>query len=182
MAVAAKSDDDERPAGLYDIHTDHLGAPRALLDQDNQIAWTWHSDPYGAAWNGERGKITYNLRLPGQYYDRETGLHYNYFRDYDPGTGRYIESDPIGLKGGVNTYAYVGNNPIHWIDPLGLERKPGKTPPNSWPTPPIEACGKKPKWSPSGYWEGKKGRNLTGVTIPTEQALIVLRATGRSLG
>ncbi|MDO9160954.1 MAG: RHS repeat-associated core domain-containing protein, partial [Methylococcaceae bacterium] len=61
----------------------------------------------------------YNLRFPGQYYDQETSLHYNYFRDYDPSTGRYIASDPIGLKGGLNTYIYANNNPINLIDPDG---------------------------------------------------------------
>jgi RHS repeat-associated protein len=62
----------------------------------------------------------YNLRFPGQYRDRETGWHYNYFRDYEPGTGRYMQSDPMGLWGGLSTYAYVFSNPLDGVDPRGL--------------------------------------------------------------
>jgi RHS repeat-associated protein len=62
-----------------------------------------------------------NLRLPGQVYDAETGLHYNYFRDYDPATGRYVQSDPIGLSGGLNPYAYVEGNPVSFVDSNGLD-------------------------------------------------------------
>jgi RHS repeat-associated protein len=64
--------------------------------------------------------FSYNLRFPGQYFDVETGKHYNYFRDYDPGIGRYVESDPIGLKAGSNTFGYVGGNPLRRKDSLGL--------------------------------------------------------------
>ncbi len=80
-------------------------------------AWQWNSDPFG---NGDALGGPYDLRFPGQYFDQATKLHYNYFRDYDPRLGRYIESDPIGLAGGINTYAYVGGNPVNLTDPLGL--------------------------------------------------------------
>jgi RHS repeat-associated protein len=62
-----------------------------------------------------------NVRFPGQYFDSETGCHYNYFRYYCPDIGRYLTADPIGLVGGLNLYSYVGNNPTYWVDPLGLD-------------------------------------------------------------
>lgn len=94
---------------------DHLGAPYAVTDTTGNKLWAWDHDPFG---NG--AAPVYSLRFPGQYFDSETGLHYNMARTYDPTTGRYIQSDPIGLAGGLNTYAYVGNDPINKIDPLGL--------------------------------------------------------------
>src|SRR5262249_29034201 len=81
-------------------------------------------DPFGANSAEESpsgaAPFVFNLRLPGQYFDAETGTHHNYHRDYDPKIGRYVESDPIGLRGGINTYEYVRSNSLRWIDPLGL--------------------------------------------------------------
>lgn len=116
----------QSPAGIYYVHTDHLNTPRAITNNAGQIVWTWENiDPFGSNAPDENptglGTFTCNMRLPGQYFDRETKLHYNYFRDYDPSVGRYVESDPIGLRGGINTYAYVGNNPSTKSDRLGLD-------------------------------------------------------------
>ncbi|MGV3627451.1 MAG: RHS repeat-associated core domain-containing protein [Betaproteobacteria bacterium] len=110
---------------MYFVHTDHLNTPRLITSDTGQAVWQWNNDdPYGNNAPNENpagaGQFTCNLRLPGQYFDSETNTHYNYFRDYDPETGRYKQSDPIGLRGGINTYAYVGSNPLSFIDPKGL--------------------------------------------------------------
>jgi len=128
LPVALLSGNAPSPTIAY-IYADHLNSPRMLTDTANTIVWRWdNADAFGlgdpllpASPSPFTFPFTYNARLPGQYYDRETALHYNYFRYYDPATGRYITSDPIGLKGGLNTYTYVGNNPTKFIDPLGLD-------------------------------------------------------------
>jgi RHS repeat-associated protein len=112
------------------LHTDHLGTPRAITQPaaNNPVVWRW--DFNGSAFgdhapltdpDGDGIHFTFNLRFPGQYYDAESGLAYNYLRDgYEAGTGRYTQSDPIGMWGGVSTYAYVTGNPLALTDPLGL--------------------------------------------------------------
>ncbi|MDD5113698.1 MAG: hypothetical protein PHC94_06750 [Methylobacter sp.] len=110
---------------IYTIDTDHLNTPRVIKNTAGAIVWRWdQSEPFGNTQANSNpsglGAFTYNLRFPGQYYDRETGLHYNMERYYDPDSGRYRQSDPIGLAGGINTYAYVSNNPLRYVDPLGL--------------------------------------------------------------
>jgi RHS repeat-associated protein len=111
---------------VYYIQADQIDTPRVVTDQANKVIWRWDgADPFGAGLpdedpDGDGVRFTMNLRFPGQYFDRETGLHYNYFRDYDPGTGRYVESDPIGLGGGLNTFAYVDGSPLDDGDALGL--------------------------------------------------------------
>ena len=111
---------------IYFIHPDHLGTPRALSDSYGRTVWTWDGEPFGASEpdedaDGDGVKVTYNLRFPGQYYDRETGMHQNYFRDYDPAIGGYVQSDPIGLNGGLNTYEYAFSSPLDFLDRYGLE-------------------------------------------------------------
>ncbi|MNS07313.1 putative deoxyribonuclease RhsC [compost metagenome] len=117
-------------ANPYYIYADHINTPRVITNSaDNQIVWRWdNTDPFGLTQPQDNpsslGVFAYNPRFPGQVYDKETNLHYNYFRDYDPQTGRYVQSDPIGLRGGINTYGYVEGNPISFADPLGLQAIP----------------------------------------------------------
>ena len=114
------------PVAVYYVHANHLNTPTAVTrPSDNKFAWQWHPDAFGVGAPNQNpqslGTFIYNLRMPGQYFDTETGLNYNYFRDYDPLTGRYVESDPIGLGSDVNTYAYALNRPITFGDPTGLD-------------------------------------------------------------
>ncbi len=107
------------------LETDHLGTPRiAANPATNAQQWKWDffADAFGgnAATIAPSGGIDVKLRYPGQQFDSETGLHYNYFRDYEAGVGRYVESDPIGLRGDVGTYAYAKNRTLNRRDPKGL--------------------------------------------------------------
>ena len=105
---------------VYYIHSNHLDTPQVITDSSKTVVWSADYDPFGSA-NVTVNTLTNNLRFPGQYFDSESGLHYNYFRDYNPSIGRYMQSDPIGLQGGLNTYSYVGLNPIRYFDLYGLE-------------------------------------------------------------
>ncbi|WP_421567529.1 RHS repeat-associated core domain-containing protein [Stenotrophomonas sp. PD6] len=123
-----------RPVGLIEagkvlyIESDHLGSPRAVIDPQRDVAvWRWSllGEAYGnglPADDADQDGIpqSFDLRFPGQRYDSKSGLSYNYYRDYDARTGRYVQSDPIGLEGGVATFAYAGSNPIINLDPSGL--------------------------------------------------------------
>ena len=123
----------------YAVHSDHLNTPRKLTQANGQAVWQWAYSAFGDEQPTTAAKrftsemtnpttgatstpeVTFNLRYPGQYFDKETGLHYNYFRTYAPGTGRYTQGDPIGLQGGWNRFAYVGGNPLSYADPMGLQ-------------------------------------------------------------
>ena len=100
------------------FHTDQLGTPRLGTNSAGAQVWAWDSDAFGTT--QPTGSVTVNLRFPGQYFDAETGLHQNWNRTFDPARGRYLESDPIGLAGGINTFGYVEGNPLRFVDPYGL--------------------------------------------------------------
>ncbi|MFO1352711.1 MAG: RHS repeat-associated core domain-containing protein [Gammaproteobacteria bacterium] len=107
------------------LYADQINTPRAITSTVNTVLWRWDSEPFGSTApnqdaDGNGVVFNYHLRFPGQYFDAETGLHYNYFRDYDAGTGRYVQSDPIGLRGGINTYGYVYSSPLRFTDAKGL--------------------------------------------------------------
>ena len=107
-------------ARVHFIHTDHLGSPIAMTDHNQRIVWRAEYLPFGKTIVDPRSTASINLRLPGHYFDQQTGLHFNHFREYDPALGRYLQPDPIGLKGGINPYVYANNNPLRFIDRNGL--------------------------------------------------------------
>lgn len=115
--VAMVQDDE-----IYHYHLDHLGTPRELTNTEGKIVWKAHYKTYGNVALKDVEDVENNLRFQGQYFDEETGLHYNRHRYYDPSVGQFTTQDPIGLLGGVNNYQYAPN-PVSWIDPLGLTCK-----------------------------------------------------------
>ena len=115
-------------AATYYIAPDVLGAPHIVTNSSGTPVWIWEHLAFGDNSPNQNpsslGTFSYNLRFPGQYYDAESGLDYNMNRDYSSGIGRYVQSDPIGLSGGINTYGYVGGNPVTKTDPSGLVSNP----------------------------------------------------------
>ncbi|MBX3688241.1 RHS repeat-associated core domain-containing protein [Dokdonella sp.] len=142
-----------RSGQLHEIETDHLGTPRAVVrpgttPSADVTVWRWDllGNTFGADApnedaDGDGTAFAFSLRYPGQYQDAETGLNYNYFRDYEPGTGRYAESDPTGLGGGINTYAYSFSRPGTFFDRQGNIPQPGFQIPPNYPNPTIVCDG-----------------------------------------
>jgi RHS repeat-associated protein len=112
---------------VYYYHLDQLGTPICLTDDNAQIVWRSQQDVFGQSIGhvDSEHQITNPIRFQGQYFDDESGLHYNRFRYYSPGQARFIHQDPIGLVGGINHYQYAPN-PVNWVDPFGLLCKEGQ--------------------------------------------------------
>jgi RHS repeat-associated protein len=108
----------------YHYQLDHLGTPQELTNPDGEIAWSAHYRAYGEIARLDVGKVDNPLRFQGQYFDQESGLHYNRHRYYNPDIGRYLTPDPVKLAGGINSYQYTPT-PTGWVDPLGLSACPG---------------------------------------------------------
>ncbi len=121
-----KSEPNEaRVPALYYLFADHLNTPRAAIDAQGNLRWSWFSEPFGSESDNDNptampASVTMPLRFPGQYSDSESGMFYNMQRDYAPALGRYVQFDPIGMRGGPNGYAYANQNPLTFTDPTGL--------------------------------------------------------------
>ncbi|WP_025856904.1 RHS repeat-associated core domain-containing protein, partial [Pseudomonas sp. CHM02] len=138
----------------YHYQLDHLGTPQELTAQDGEIVWSAHYRAYGEITRLDIGKIDNPLRFQGQYFDPESGLHYNRHRYYNPDIGRYLTPDPVKLAGGMNAYQYVPN-PTGWIDPLGLSANcPGSV--EKKPTCALPAEPKQPDVSRKGAFREAK--------------------------
>ncbi|MFS1525204.1 RHS repeat-associated core domain-containing protein [Microbulbifer sp. 2304DJ12-6] len=111
-------------ATLTYLHTDHLYTPRVGTSQNETVVWRWDSDAFGQSMpdtdpDGDNNQTVVNLRFPGQIKVAEAPYYYNYYRNYEPMIGRFIQGDPLGLYDGLNTYTYVDNNPLIYTDPTG---------------------------------------------------------------
>jgi len=121
-----------RNGQLYYYQNDHLGTPQRMVDGAGQVVWEARYSAFGKATLFAELEEN-DLRFPGQYFDGENGLHHNYFRDFDPTLGRYVQSDPIGILGGRNSYVYAYGMPGYAVDPRGLSsvyRTTGRPPPD----------------------------------------------------
>ncbi len=141
LAIARRERAD-MPAVVHHYQLDRLGTPQELVNDNGLVTWRAELSAWGALARAAEAEIANPLRFQGQYEDAETGLLYNRHRYYDPVVARYTAPDPIGLEGGMNVHAYVPD-PLSWVDPFGLEWKPGVGNPN------LPEVGVTPKGGPT---------------------------------
>ena len=161
-------------AQVFYFHTAPNGEPESLTDRDGTLCWQGHSSAWGKTKyeeNQQHLDYSQNLRLQGQYLDRETGLHYNLFRYYDPDIGRFTQHDPIGLAGGINLYQYAPN-PLGWVDPWGWKPRCAPTKDNDHNQ---AAFGR--QWQGRGIY---KGRDSWSNTMLKEGDIVYGGAPGQS--
>lgn len=156
---------------IYHYHLDHLGTPRELTNQQGAIVWKARYKTYGNLALKEVDEVENNLRFQGQYFDEETGLHYNRHRYYDPSVGQFTTQDPIGLLGGENNYQYAPN-PVEWIDPFGLCKE------NGWNKFRKETKGffANSTEAAAGYKKLKAGHSDAFLRTPTSGAIVPANA------
>ena len=152
---------------VYHYHLDHLGTPQELSDNEGNIVWQARYKTYGNVAVKAIEEVENNLRFQGQYFDEESGLHYNRHRYYNPSTGTFTTQDPIGLLGGVNNYQYAPN-PVGWIDPFGLSCKEER--PSSVITAPSRMIDP-PKWDTLEHPNHAIESIVTNEDIFLEQAI-----------
>ncbi|MEN5355894.1 RHS repeat-associated core domain-containing protein [Stenotrophomonas sepilia] len=150
-------------SALYYVQPDHLGTPRVVVDPARDVAvWSWDlkGEAFGATAPNEDPDqdgtlFEFAMRFPGQRYDAESGLHYNVQRDYDPASGRFVTSDPLGLQGGISTYGYVKGNPLTSVDPDGMLAIPLLPPPPVVTGAPgaVGAYNETDLSNPNGNWD-----------------------------
>ncbi|SDI04638.1 RHS repeat-associated core domain-containing protein [Pseudomonas sp. BS3767] len=150
---------------VYYFHTDQIGTPLEMTDAEGQIVWQAKYRLWGAVEKLVVNEVEQNIRFQGQYFDVETGLHYNTFRYYDPETGRFITQDPIGLSGGLNLYSYAPSS-TSWVDPFGLSCESLKGKYSS-----VEKANL-PSWVAESFTNGKYK------TVVTTQDIYVYRVFG----
>ena len=176
---------------IFPILTDHLGTPRKVLDGNTgDTRWSWDAkQPFGHEMPNEtptasQAAFAFDLRFPGQRYDEETGLFHNGFRDYHSGLGRYVQSDPLGLEAGWNTYGYAGANPGAKIDPVGLSEQDIKRIRKITDTYVVGAVARGERSALFGFRSGRINssyNNLAGYNVCTQQATALLTILGASV-
>jgi RHS repeat-associated protein len=154
-----------KSGGVFNVYSDQINTPRLITAQDNTVVWKWdETEPFGANAPNENptgaGTFSYGQRFPGQVFDAETGLNQNVNRDYNPRLGRYVQSDPIGLRGGVNPFLYSLGNSVSNFDPLGL--LVWQNAPTKWQT--DLAAGKSYEVFPGG-WSDPIDANVLAIAV-----------------